>query len=694
MKHISIFINGIRREVMPNQTIMQACESYGVKIPHFCFHEKLSVAGNCRMCLVEETKKSAKPLQASCAINVLPDMSVYTNTALVKKAREGVLEFLLANHPLDCPICDQGGECDLQDQSLVFGSDRGRFYESKRSVEDKNFGVLVKTVMTRCIHCTRCVRFAREVAGLETFGITGRGSKMEIGFYIQNYLDSEVSGNIIDVCPVGALTSKPYAFKARPWDLLSHSTIDLFDAFGSNIRVDVLNNKIVRILPRINKKINDCWISDKVRFSYDAYKLQRLLFPLTKVENSFLKTTWDFSFNAIMSFLAKHNYNDLVQIWNIPLNAGLETQFNAITYFRSCGAKFIIPNASKVTFDFRSSINAKSLLVDNLNKTDLVLLVNTNPKIESSVFNLYLRQITLSGAKVFTLGFFNKLNFNTTSLGSDISILSKIAEGKHYICYYLLKAKMPLILCGSEIVNQCAAYFDVLKLIQKLILNFNLSASPVVSVLPSFAFEPNMHELALSTNSLATNALTYSNFKALLFLNTDSSFCRPIKLFKGSKFLISCNAFGSKDLLTYDLLLPIHSNFEMSEHFLNLQGFLQKTKPIFLNIGAALPYYSFFNTLSNKLKNLLSEGATLVDNNAFLSRMLGYSLSTNSLSVLSKVNWLNHSKFKTNQSYLKNVKTFLSSNVCNFYVSSQSLTSRIMTLCSKQFTSTKTFYRV
>lgn len=216
MKHISIFINGIRREVMPNQTIMQACESYGVKIPHFCFHEKLSVAGNCRMCLVEETKKSAKPLQASCAINVLPDMSVYTNTALVKKAREGVLEFLLANHPLDCPICDQGGECDLQDQSLVFGNDRGRFYESKRSVEDKNFGVLVKTVMTRCIHCTRCVRFAREVAGLETFGITGRGSKMEIGFYIQNYLDSEVSGNIIDVCPVGALTSKPYAFKARP----------------------------------------------------------------------------------------------------------------------------------------------------------------------------------------------------------------------------------------------------------------------------------------------------------------------------------------------------------------------------------------------------------------------------------------------------------------------------------------------
>lgn len=258
MKSTFVFINGIKREVMLNQTIMQACESYGVKIPHFCFHEKLSVAGNCRMCLVEEVKKSAKPLQASCAITVVPDMSIYTNTALVKKAREGVLEFLLANHPLDCPICDQGGECDLQDQSLVFGSDRGRFYENKRAVEDKNFGPLVKTVMTRCIHCTRCVRFAREIAGLNNFGITGRGSKMEIGFYIKNFLSSEISGNIIDVCPVGALTSKPYAFKARPWDLISHSSVDLFDAFGSNIRVDVLNNKIVRILPKINKQINDC----------------------------------------------------------------------------------------------------------------------------------------------------------------------------------------------------------------------------------------------------------------------------------------------------------------------------------------------------------------------------------------------------------------------------------------------------
>lgn len=251
----TIYINNIRREVKLSQTIMQACESYGVQIPHFCYHDKLSVAGNCRMCLVEETK-SPKPL-ASCAINVAPNMNIFTNTALVKKAREGVMEFLLANHPLDCPICDQGGECDLQDQALVFGGDRGRFYEQKRAVEDKNFGPLVKTIMTRCIHCTRCVRYMREVTGLDSFGITGRGSKMEIGFYIKKHMNTEVSGNVIDLCPVGALTSKPYSFKARPWELSPHYSIDVFDSWGSNIRLDVLGTKIMRILPKINKFINE-----------------------------------------------------------------------------------------------------------------------------------------------------------------------------------------------------------------------------------------------------------------------------------------------------------------------------------------------------------------------------------------------------------------------------------------------------
>ncbi len=257
---VEITINGIKRKVKPGLTIMQACELNNISIPHFCYHDKLSIAGNCRMCLVEVIENPNNPLVkriASCARNVSSGMDIYTNTALVKKAREGVLEFLLANHPLDCPICDQGGECDLQDQSVIFGGDRGRFYELKRATEDKNCGPLVKTLMTRCIHCTRCIRFSTEVAGVPIMGTTGRGADMEVGFYIEKVLASEVSGNVIDLCPVGALTSKPYAFTARSWELRSFNSIDLFDAFGSNIRVDVRGSSIMRILPRINDSLNE-----------------------------------------------------------------------------------------------------------------------------------------------------------------------------------------------------------------------------------------------------------------------------------------------------------------------------------------------------------------------------------------------------------------------------------------------------
>ena len=261
-----------------------------VDIPRFCFHEKLSIAGNCRMCLVEDFKQ-IKPL-ASCAINASSSMNLYTNTIKVKKARESVLEFLLANHPLDCPICDQGGECDLQDQSLVFGSDRGRFYEFKRAVEDKDCGPLIKTIMNRCIHCTRCVRFSNEIAGNVTLGITGRGSKMEIGFYVEKLISSEVSGNIIDLCPVGALTSKPFAFTSRPWELKSYNSIDLLDAMHSNIRIDVRGTKIMRILPRVNENINDEWITDKIRFAYDGFRNQRLYSPMVLSNSKFIKVSW------------------------------------------------------------------------------------------------------------------------------------------------------------------------------------------------------------------------------------------------------------------------------------------------------------------------------------------------------------------------------------------------------------------
>ena len=273
-----IKIDKVHYKVNKDLTIMQACKVVGIEIPKFCYHESLSIAGNCRICLVE-VEKSMKPV-AACAMPLMNNMEIKTNTFLVRKAREGVIEMLLVNHPLDCPICDQGGECDLQDQVMLFGNDRGRFYENKRAVVDKNCGPFVKTVMTRCIHCTRCVRFLTELGGVESFGLTGRGNSMEIGTYISNYLTSELSSNIIDICPVGALTAKPSAFLGRSWELKDIETLELFDVMGTRVGVSLRGNKIMRIIPLSAESVNEDWITDKVRFAYDGFMVQRLVRPL------------------------------------------------------------------------------------------------------------------------------------------------------------------------------------------------------------------------------------------------------------------------------------------------------------------------------------------------------------------------------------------------------------------------------
>src|SRR5258707_701960 len=267
-------IDGQEIEVPPGTTVLQACQRLGVEVPHFCFHERLAIAGNCRMRLVDK-EKSPKPI-ASCAMPATDNMVIHTKSEKAQKARKGVMEFLLINHPLDCPICDQGGECDLQDQAMAYGFDRGRFEENKRAVRDKDFGPLVKTSMNRCIHCTRCVRFATEIAGVEELGATGRGEQMEIGTYVQKALTSELSGNIIDLCPVGALTSKPYAFVARPWELRKTESVDVLDAVGSNIRIDARDGQVLRVLPRLNEDVNEEWISDKTRFAHDGLVRRRL----------------------------------------------------------------------------------------------------------------------------------------------------------------------------------------------------------------------------------------------------------------------------------------------------------------------------------------------------------------------------------------------------------------------------------
>lgn len=277
-KLVGTRINDLDRYFLQNFTVFQACLIEKIYLPRFCYHASLSIAGNCRMCLVEE-KSTVKPV-ASCAVNIDGGMEIYTHTVMVKKAREGVLEYLLINHPLDCPICDQGGECDLQDQTMVFGADRGRFYEDKRTISNKNFGFLIKTFFNRCIYCTRCVRFMVELGGLDTLGMLGRGVRSEIGTYFDNFLVSEVSGNIIDLCPVGALTSKPYAYRARVWELAPIDGFDIIDSFGASIKIECRGLEVMRILPASNDVLNEEWISDRSRFFYDCLQLQRLISPL------------------------------------------------------------------------------------------------------------------------------------------------------------------------------------------------------------------------------------------------------------------------------------------------------------------------------------------------------------------------------------------------------------------------------
>ena len=384
-----ILINGKEIEFEKGMTVLQACELAEVEIPRFCYHEKLSIAGNCRMCLVE-MEKSAKPI-ASCAMPAAEGMNIKTNTAFVEKARKGVMEFLLANHPLDCPVCDQGGECDLQDQSLHYGVDKSRFMENKREVSEKYMGPLIKTQMTRCIHCTRCIRFATEVAGIPEIGAIGRGENMEITTYLEKSMESELSANVIDLCPVGALTSKPYAFEARPWELKKTESIDVMDAVGSNIRVDTYNWEVKRILPRLNNDINEEWISDKTRYACDGLSKQRLDLPYVKKDNKLEKSSWEKAISIIEKKLKELDPSEIAghvgDMVNLESSLAFKKLFNNLNSsnleFRE--KKFYINPKDKINYIFNSSING-------IEESDLILLVATNPRLEATILNARIRK--------------------------------------------------------------------------------------------------------------------------------------------------------------------------------------------------------------------------------------------------------------------------------------------------------------
>jgi len=451
-----ITIDGHELEVPAGTTIIQAAEMLGKEIPHFCYHNRLKIAGNCRMCLVE-VEKVPKPV-ASCGYPVADNMVIRTDTPMVQKAREGVMEFLLINHPLDCPICDQGGECDLQDQAMAYGRDSSRYEQGKRSVKEKSMGPLVKTYMTRCIHCTRCVRFVDEVAGVPELGAVNRGEHMEIVSYMNGPLTSELSGNVIDLCPVGALTSKPYAFSARPWELTKTESIDVMDAVGSNIRVDTYGLKIKRILPRLHEDINEEWISDKTRFACDGLQVQRLDSPYIRVKGKLEKATWDQAFEFIKDKVSKTSPEKIGAIAGDQ--ADVESMFLLKELMSSLGSSNLDCRQDGAAHDPKHrSHYLFNTTIAGIEEADLCLLIGTHPRFEAPLINARIRKRFLTGRMNVARigGTYSKrfeLTYDVNNLGDEPSILEELISGKHPFCKELKKAKKPMLIIGQQALTR------------------------------------------------------------------------------------------------------------------------------------------------------------------------------------------------------------------------------------------------
>jgi NADH-quinone oxidoreductase subunit G len=440
-------IDGSEIEVPAGTTILQACELAGIEVAHFCFHERLAIAGNCRMCLVE-VERSPKPI-ASCAMPVGDGMVVHTNSPKALKAQKGVMEFLLINHPLDCPICDQGGECDLQDQAMAYGFDRGRFEENKRAVRDKDFGPLVETHMTRCIHCTRCIRFLTEIAGVEELGATGRGENMEITTYIERALGSELSANIIDLCPVGALTSKPYAFTARPWELAKTESVDVLDAVGSNIRVDSRDAQVLRVLPRVNEAINEEWISDKTRYAVDGLRRRRLDRPYVGHRGVRAETDWREALETVADRLRNVPGERVAAIAGDLCDA--ESMFALKELVTGLGATSLDCRQDGARLDPRCRAGYLfNTTVAGIEEADACLLIGTNPRWEAPLVNARLRKRHLKGGfEIAAIGPALDLSFPVQMLAGGGETLAALAAGAHSWAELLGNAKNPMLVVGQ-----------------------------------------------------------------------------------------------------------------------------------------------------------------------------------------------------------------------------------------------------
>nr|XP_057906647.1 NADH-ubiquinone oxidoreductase 75 kDa subunit, mitochondrial [Doryrhamphus excisus] len=576
---VEVFVDGNPVEVEAGTTVLQACEKAGIQIPRFCYHERLSVAGNCRMCLVE-IEKAPKPV-AACAMPVMKGWNILTNSEKTRKAREGVMEFLLANHPLDCPICDQGGECDLQDQSMQFGSDRSRFTEGKRAVEDKNIGPLIKTIMTRCIQCTRCVRFASEIAGVEDLGTTGRGNNLQIGTYVEKMFMSELSGNVIDICPVGALTSKPYAFTARPWETRKTESIDVLDAVGSNIVVSTRGGEVMRVLPRLNEDINEEWISDKTRFAYDGLKRQRLTQPMVKDESGQLTpATWEDALTRVAGALQGVQGSQVAAIAGGMADAEalvcLKDLLNRLNSESLCTEE-VFPMAGAGT-DLRSNYLLNTGIA-GIEDCDLLLLVGTNPRYEAPLFNARIRKSWLHNElRVALVGHSVDLNYTYDHLGEETSVLKELANGTHPFCQVLAAAQRPVVVVGSSALQRKDGA-AILSAVSTIAQNARTSSGveegwKVLNVLHRVASQVAALDLGYKAG---VDAIRTNPPKVLFLLGADSGCITRADLPKDS-LIIYQGHHGDVGATMADIILPGAAYIEKNATYVNTEGRSQHTR--------------------------------------------------------------------------------------------------------------------
>ncbi len=595
-------VNGKEIKVEEGLTVLQACEQAGAEIPRFCYHEKLSIAGNCRMCLVE-LEKSPKPV-ASCAMPATEGMDIKTNTKLVEKARKGVMEFLLANHPLDCPVCDQGGECDLQDQSMFYGIDKTRFKENKRFVPEKYMGPLIKTQMTRCIHCTRCIRFATEIAGVSELGAIGRGEDMQITTYLEKAMESELSANVIDLCPVGALTSKPYVFEARPWELKKTETIDVMDAIGSNVRIDTFGWEVKRVLPKINEDINEEWISDKTRYSCDGLKYQRLDQPYIKENGKLTKTDWDTAYKKITDILEKTESSKICGVTGDL--SDMETLYAAKEFFKkTLNSKYLesrnsnkfIDMSERQNYIFNSSING-------IEESDLIFLVGANPRFEATILNARIRKTYLrKNIPIYSFGEIGDQTYPYKILNNSTKTIKEIFEDKSEYSKLIKNAQKPMIIIGQSTLNLksaeyiCNGFKDYLKNNNKILDNWN-----AYNVLSNNASTVGAFDLEILNNedgkNITLEKVLDNQFEVIFLIGQDD-----LKFKKKNEFIIYIGSHGDKGAETADVVLPGAAYTEKTGHFTNLEGKIQKCYKASFVLDDAKEDWKIFNELAYLLKN-------------------------------------------------------------------------------------------